>query len=390
MAGPRRQDDLLFPHMVLIEGELQSRPNAVDVAAQKIEVARIPEIIGAAADEIHVIDVVARVIGGEKSLDLDIRSRRLVAEGDPQARNPARPSGVPEDRDHRAGRGVVLRRSEHQLTVRAELRMVRSRPLNPGPGRAETGGPPSKLEKRRLCGIDRGRRRQDGRAGPPQRQIPSVSIDALVVPALKNPSRGGDAFSVVRAIPAGRALEREMPAPAAKAVRPDRKGPAHRVGEIMALVGVDVAVRVDAAGAQLAVPSLHHTGVDAAGLHSRNKKKARQPFIPQRGLGSGRHFRIWGVPVWSGVEPVVPIKSLRNEMLPGEVPQQGHLPLEAGNAKSRKIGGNHPSSPGRPARVPGRDEPGQEEHGGRSPSPPPARRVPRNAQRGPGPIGGGP
>ena len=214
-------DDLALQRVMLGHDVAQGGAHPVDIGAQEAQVARPPEVFGAAAHEVLAVDVVARVVLREERLD-DHAARGGVAQPDAQLRHLARPLRVTIHRDHRVADGVALHRLEIHPPGRAEVGQRRRGPFDKRLRRAQAGGLPAKLEEGHFEGVALPRRRRHEGGGVGDLDAPPVLVDAGVARSGQLPSLGLAQIVRPPARPRG-VLEGEMPAAAAPALVPERE-----------------------------------------------------------------------------------------------------------------------------------------------------------------------
>src|ERR1035437_2913320 len=129
------------------------------MGAQEAQVARPPEVLGAAADEVLAVDVVARVVLREERLDYHT-AWGGIAEPNAQLRYFASPLRVMVHRHHRVADGIALDRLEIHSPGWAEVSQRRGGPFDKRLSRAQAGGLPAKLEEGHLEGVAFPRRRR--------------------------------------------------------------------------------------------------------------------------------------------------------------------------------------------------------------------------------------
>ena len=253
------------------------------------------------ADEVRVVDRSARVAGAVEGLDHDLGGAGIV-EADAQACDGACPPGHAIDRNHRArlnprqvhlsgptahghvGVGATSRRGggEVEPTIRAKLGLLLGRPLDVAARPLQPFGPPVQAQPRSVA---RGHlERRALRAGFGFRQLndPALFVHLSGLRAGDHPPLGRGAGCVV----SGDARPPAVP-PDAATLRPERHTPALCLSHTVVLLGVDLALRVDAATRQPR-PTARASSPTPPPSRGRPEGGHGHPLIPQRDQRPGR------------------------------------------------------------------------------------------------------
>src|SRR4030095_11228514 len=107
VADPVGENGFAFERLMFSHHITQRAPHAIDLATKEIEIARPPEILRAAANEILGVDVVPRVVLRKERLDRHA-ARRGVAKAYAQLRNFTGPLWMAIHGDHRVADDVAF------------------------------------------------------------------------------------------------------------------------------------------------------------------------------------------------------------------------------------------------------------------------------------------
>jgi len=293
VAGPGRVNALAAARVERAHGEMQGGAHAADLVAQERVVRRPQEVLASAADEVEVVDAMARVAGRVKRLE-DERGGSGVVEAEPQLGDGPVPLGMAVHGDHgtrfggadvgqdwagrgRAPRTCGIRRREVHAALRGKLGRLARGPFDVAGGAVQFRSPPIEPQPGRNAGVDgevwRGRRSTGFR----EFQDPTLLADLVAVRTGQLPAVGCGRRTVVACY----ARAAKMPADAT-GLRPERERPAFRVSEAVVLVRVHVALGAHLATGEGRGPTAAHRVQLGAAAACGPERAHGHPLVPER------------------------------------------------------------------------------------------------------------